>query len=154
VTFTINGKEKQSPWPEAVADELKAVSFYEDACGDTYISHDSELTYRPSALVIIDGLISRAAVRHGAGPRLRAGAARVADERAGADRSGLPCHARILLVAARGRRRRRGNPSESTAEKGREFLGWCTRAVVDFVPRLEDVHGRIELGYLATRPRR
>ena len=47
-----------------------------------------------------------------------------------------------------------GNPSESTAEKGEEFLGWCTRAVVDFARDLEDVHDRIEAGYLATRPRR
>ena len=28
-----------------------------------------------------------------------------------------------------------GKPSESTAEKGEEFLGWCTRAVVDFFQR-------------------
>src|SRR5438067_12871583 len=47
-----------------------------------------------------------------------------------------------------------GKPSESTAEKGEEFLGWCTRAVVDFVHDLEDVHDRIEPGYLKTRPRR
>ena len=47
-----------------------------------------------------------------------------------------------------------GKPSESTAEKGEEFLGWCTRAVVDFVHDLEDMHDRIEPGYLKTRPRR
>ena len=46
-----------------------------------------------------------------------------------------------------------GKPSESTAEKGEEFLGWCTRAVVDFVHDLEDMHDRIEPGYLKTRPR-
>jgi len=37
-----------------------------------------------------------------------------------------------------------GKPSESTAEKGQEFLDWCTRAVIDFVRDLEDVHDRIE----------
>ncbi len=47
-----------------------------------------------------------------------------------------------------------GAPSESTAEKGEEFLGWCTRAVVDLVRDLEDVHDRIEPGYTRTRPRR
>jgi creatinine amidohydrolase/Fe(II)-dependent formamide hydrolase-like protein len=47
-----------------------------------------------------------------------------------------------------------GSPSESTAEKGEEFLGWCTRAVIDFVHDLEDLHDRIEPGYLKTRPAR
>ncbi len=47
-----------------------------------------------------------------------------------------------------------GAPSESTAEKGEEFLGWCTRAVADLVRDLEDVHDRIEPGYLRTRPGR
>jgi creatinine amidohydrolase len=45
-----------------------------------------------------------------------------------------------------------GKPSESTKEKGEEFLTWCTRAVIDFVRDLEDVHDRIEPGYLKTRP--
>ena len=44
-----------------------------------------------------------------------------------------------------------GRPSESTAEKGEEFLGWCTRAVVDFVRDLDDVHDLLEPRYLRTR---
>jgi creatinine amidohydrolase len=44
-----------------------------------------------------------------------------------------------------------GRPSESTAERGEEFLGWCTRAVVDLVRDMEDVHDRIEPGYRRAR---
>ena len=36
---------------------MKAISFYDEACGDAYIGGDSELTYRPSALLMLDGLI-------------------------------------------------------------------------------------------------
>ena len=44
-----------------------------------------------------------------------------------------------------------GAPSESTAEKGEEFLTWCTRAVVDLVRDMDDVHDRLEPRYLRTR---
>jgi hypothetical protein len=44
-----------------------------------------------------------------------------------------------------------GKPSESTAERGEEFLAWCSRAVVDFVRDLDDVHDRLEPRYLRTR---
>ena len=94
-------------------------------------------------------------LRHGARPRLRPRAARAAHERARAasTRCSSPPRARSgrcsRTAAASG-----AAPSESTAEKGEEFLGWCTRAVVDFVRDIEDVHDRIEPGYLRTRPRR
>jgi creatinine amidohydrolase len=39
-----------------------------------------------------------------------------------------------------------GAPSESTAEKGEEFLGWCARAVVDVVHDMEAIHDRLEAG--------
>jgi len=44
-----------------------------------------------------------------------------------------------------------GKPSESTAEKGEQFREWCSRAVVNFVRDLEDVHDRLEDRYLRTR---
>jgi creatinine amidohydrolase len=47
-----------------------------------------------------------------------------------------------------------GKPSESTAEKGEQFLEWCSRAVVDFVQDMEDVHDRLEDRYLRTRKAR
>jgi creatinine amidohydrolase len=47
-----------------------------------------------------------------------------------------------------------GTPSESTAEKGEEFLGWCARAVVDVVHDMEDVHDQLEPRYSRTRASR
>lgn len=44
-----------------------------------------------------------------------------------------------------------GAPSESTAAKGEEFLGWCTRAVVDVVHDLDALHDQLEPSYLRSR---
>ena len=59
----------------------------------------------------------RRALRHGASPRLHADAARAAHQRARAARPALPRHARIVLVAARGRRRRVGASRASRRPK-------------------------------------
>ena len=47
-----------------------------------------------------------------------------------------------------------GAPSESTAEKGEEFLGWCATAVVNLVRDMEDVHDRLEPSYARTKKSR
>jgi energy-coupling factor transporter ATP-binding protein EcfA2 len=47
-----------SKWPAGVAEELGAVSFYDEACGEVYLTKESELGYRPSALTLLDGLIA------------------------------------------------------------------------------------------------
>ena len=47
-----------------------------------------------------------------------------------------------------------GKPSESTAEKGEEFLEWGVRAVVNLFRDMEDVHDKLESRYLRSRPRR
>jgi creatinine amidohydrolase len=44
-----------------------------------------------------------------------------------------------------------GAPSESSADKGEEFLAWCVQAVVKLVRDMEDVHDRLEARYLRTR---
>jgi creatinine amidohydrolase len=44
-----------------------------------------------------------------------------------------------------------GAPSESTAEKGEEFLGWCAAAVVNLARDMEDVHDQLEPRYSRTR---
>jgi len=40
-----------------------------------------------------------------------------------------------------------GSPSESTAEKGEQFLGWAAEAVVNLLRDMEQVHDRLEHGY-------
>lgn len=47
-----------------------------------------------------------------------------------------------------------GAPSESTAEKGEQFLGWAATAVVNLVRDMEDLHDRLEPRYSRTRPAR
>lgn len=56
IGFISAGTEKGASWP-AVDNELGAISFYDEACGDAYIGDESELTYRPAALALLDGLI-------------------------------------------------------------------------------------------------
>ncbi len=46
-----------------------------------------------------------------------------------------------------------GRPSESTAERGEEFLRWCAAAVVALVRDMEDVHDRLEPRYRTGRRR-
>jgi hypothetical protein len=57
INFISAGVDESSTWPTAVSTSLRAVRFYDEACGDAYIAADSELTYRPSALALLDGLI-------------------------------------------------------------------------------------------------
>ena len=65
VDFVAGAVEKSSSWPDAVSEELRAIHFYDEACGDAYISGDSEMTFRPAALTLLDGLIAVCdAVRH------------------------------------------------------------------------------------------
>jgi creatinine amidohydrolase len=40
-----------------------------------------------------------------------------------------------------------GAPSESTAERGEDFLQWATEATVALARDMDDVHGRLEHGY-------
>ena len=45
-------------WPEPTRTELQRVLFYDAACRGAYIATESDFPYRPSALVVMDGLIS------------------------------------------------------------------------------------------------
>ena len=50
------GTSKETKWPQDPPPELGQIQFYDEACGDEYIGGESELTYRPSALVLLDRL--------------------------------------------------------------------------------------------------
>ena len=45
-------------WPNGERPELGRMRFYDGACADAYIANESDFPYRPSALVVMDGLIS------------------------------------------------------------------------------------------------
>lgn len=57
VSFETGGERRDEPWPGQASRPLGQVSFYDEACGAAYITTESDVTYRPSALSLIDGLI-------------------------------------------------------------------------------------------------
>jgi hypothetical protein len=57
IIYNNGSKDEPVSWPTKAPVELNAVSFYDEACGDAYLEKESELGYRPSALVLLDGLI-------------------------------------------------------------------------------------------------
>jgi hypothetical protein len=57
ITIDVDGETLSSGWPDNPSPELGRISFFDAACGDAYISNESEITYRPSALFVLDGLI-------------------------------------------------------------------------------------------------
>ena len=57
LTVHIGEQNKEITWPEPIRPELQRMLFYDRACGDAYITTESDFPYRPSALVVMDGLI-------------------------------------------------------------------------------------------------
>ena len=54
----IGDRDETLTWPEPSRPELQRVHFYDGACREAYIATESDFPYRPSALVVMDGLIS------------------------------------------------------------------------------------------------
>jgi len=44
-------------WPTESPDEVVQVGFLDKACGDAYVTTESDISYRPAALFVLDGLI-------------------------------------------------------------------------------------------------
>ncbi len=44
-------------WPTDVPPELQQVGFFDEACGDAYLATESEVTFRPAGIFLLDGLI-------------------------------------------------------------------------------------------------
>ena len=53
----IGETEASGEWPDSAPPALRSILYYDDSCGDAYISAESEFPYRPAALFLIDGLI-------------------------------------------------------------------------------------------------
>jgi hypothetical protein len=64
VSFETGGERHDEPWPGEASRPLGQVSFYDEACGTAYITTESDVTYRPSALSLLDGLIRSCDVVH------------------------------------------------------------------------------------------
>ena len=54
----IGDQDEEITWPEPTRPELQRMRFYDGACRDAYIATESDFPYRPSTLVVMDGLIS------------------------------------------------------------------------------------------------
>jgi energy-coupling factor transporter ATP-binding protein EcfA2 len=57
LSCSVAGEEHVQRHPAAATPEMLKMSFYDEHCGDHYISTKSTVTYRPSALSLLDGLI-------------------------------------------------------------------------------------------------
>jgi len=56
IAFSVSGEEKLASWPDGDNGELGHGHFYDEACGDDYLEHDTALAYRPSVLTVLDRL--------------------------------------------------------------------------------------------------
>lgn len=78
VHYAVDGVVESASWPGGAPPVLRKVAFYDEACGDSYVSNDMELTYRPAALVYLDRLIAVSdAVRSEIDKRLGHNAAKI-----------------------------------------------------------------------------
>lgn len=57
LTYRVGVEPRTGQWPTNLAAELRRIHFFDSACGDTYLNTESELTYRPSALGLLDRLV-------------------------------------------------------------------------------------------------
>lgn len=57
ITYTVDGVENRQHYPETAAPALLKMRFYDEYCGDEYLTKTSTISYRPSALALLDGLI-------------------------------------------------------------------------------------------------
>lgn len=55
---SIGDRNEDITWPEPTRPELKRMLFYDGDCREAYIATESDFPYRPSALIVMDGLIA------------------------------------------------------------------------------------------------
>jgi energy-coupling factor transporter ATP-binding protein EcfA2 len=55
--YTVAGQEQTQKYPDTATPEMLKMSFHDEHCGDEYLSTKSTVTYRPSALSLLDGLV-------------------------------------------------------------------------------------------------
>lgn len=58
IAYAVDGAPEDAEWPKDSPVVLRQISYYDEACGDAYLSRESAVTYRPAALLLLDGLIT------------------------------------------------------------------------------------------------
>lgn len=56
IEYSVGDDVEVAGWNQA-APELERVAFYDEKCGDSYVSMEAEVTYRPAGLHLLDALI-------------------------------------------------------------------------------------------------
>ena len=54
----VGDNQESVAWPGSTRPELQRMRFYDGACGDAYVATESDFPYRPSALLVMEKLIS------------------------------------------------------------------------------------------------
>lgn len=57
VAYSLGEETHEERWDGQATGPLSQVSFYDERCGDCYVSVEAEVSYRPSALRLLDSLI-------------------------------------------------------------------------------------------------
>ena len=57
LSVRIGDRDEKIAWPVPSRSELQRMLFYDGACREAYIATESSFPYRPSALIVMDGLI-------------------------------------------------------------------------------------------------
>ena len=57
IGYDVDDTLHEDTWPEGTDPVLRQIGFYDDACGEAYITRDTAVSYRPSTLILFDRLI-------------------------------------------------------------------------------------------------
>jgi energy-coupling factor transporter ATP-binding protein EcfA2 len=57
MVIQVDDQRVECQWPTAMPPEVARIAFFDAACGDLYLTSESDVTYRPSSLFVMDGLI-------------------------------------------------------------------------------------------------
>jgi hypothetical protein len=58
IEYQVAGQVGEWKWSDAPSPLLRQIHYYDEADGEVYLGADSEITYRPSALTLLDGLVT------------------------------------------------------------------------------------------------
>ena len=72
VTFTVGEAKRVATVGSPKDPDLSRVAFYDEHCGDTYLNAETEISYRPSAIQLLDDLATVCAGVEAGGPSARA----------------------------------------------------------------------------------
>ncbi|HKR81519.1 MAG TPA: AAA family ATPase [Candidatus Saccharimonadales bacterium] len=57
IAYQVDDERQDGDWPNIADRRVRAIHFYDEACGDDYLVSDTEVAYRPSVLNLFDLLI-------------------------------------------------------------------------------------------------